>query len=81
MTDAFKAAGFALDVIAEPQPDPAAESLSYSPVNRSIATRSSPFLQTLGGSSYFEVVGGVAASVSFSPPAVSFSPPARLGSR
>jgi SAM-dependent methyltransferase len=27
MTDAFKAAGFALDVIAEPQPDPAAESL------------------------------------------------------
>jgi SAM-dependent methyltransferase len=27
MTDAFRAAGFTLDVIAEPQPDPAAESL------------------------------------------------------
>jgi hypothetical protein len=27
MTDAFRAAGLVLDVIAEPQPDPAAESL------------------------------------------------------
>jgi hypothetical protein len=27
MTNAFRAAGFTLDVISEPQPDPAAESL------------------------------------------------------
>ncbi|HEX8008774.1 MAG TPA: hypothetical protein VF482_20380 [Trebonia sp.] len=38
MTDAFRAAGFTLDVISEPQPDPVAESLFPAAASISLLT-------------------------------------------